>query len=425
MNEAIEKLGSVISSQVDKHPKRAAAMLGTAYRAVGLHAKHFPGKQYTRSREYLQAYTALLLADMLKDPSKSAVVNIFMPSEIFCALGMPIMAPEALATYVVNTASERVFIDKAEENGAGETFCSIHKVLTGMAEAGVIKAPAMVANTTLACDANQLTFRRLADAWQVPHALIDVPWRADEEAVQYVAGQLKAMGKMAEECAGRRLSPESLRICIGRSRDQIRNFRTYMSRRASHHLPETLTPEMLNIVANHLYLGSEEGLTYSRLLLKDLQTAPASTKAARIMWMHVLPNWQESIKSIFQGADNERAEILGCDLAFSALVDMDPEHPYESMARRLVLDSFNGPGMRRVESTYEMARKVKADGVLIFCQWGCKQTQGLALAAKKFFEENGLPCLVLDGDSCDRANGGGEQIVTRANAFIEELEGLS
>ena len=190
MNEAIEKLGSVISSQVDKHPKRAAAMLGTAYRAVGLHAKHFPGKQYTRSREYLQAYTALLLADMLKDPSKSAVVNIFMPSEIFCALGMPIMAPEALATYVVNTASERVFIDKAEENGAGETFCSIHKVLTGMAEAGVIKAPAMVANTTLACDANQLTFRRLADSWQVPHALIDVPWRADviDEDVRFADG---------------------------------------------------------------------------------------------------------------------------------------------------------------------------------------------------------------------------------------------
>ena len=425
MNEAIEKLGSVISSQVDRRPGRAAAMLAAAYRAVGLHARYLPGKQYTRSREYLQAYTAILLADMLKDPSRSAVVNIFMPSEIFCALGMPIMAPEALATYVVNTASERIFIDKAEENGASETFCSFHKVLTGMAEAGVMKAPSMVANTTLACDANQLTFRRLADEWQVPHALIDVPWRADEEAVQYVAGQLRAMAKMAEECSGRRLNPDVLRICIGRSRDQIRNFRTYMSRRASFHLPETLTPEMLNIVANHLYLGSEEGLTYSRLLLKDLKTAPPMTGAVRIMWMHVLPNWQESVKDIFQGAVNERAEILGCDLAFSALVDMDPEHPYESMARRLVLDSFNGPGTRRIESTFEMARKVHADGILIFCQWGCKQTQGIALAAKKFFEENGLPCLILDGDGCDRANGGGEQLVTRANAFIEELEGLS
>lgn len=425
MNETIEKLGSFISSQVPDHPRRAARMLGAAYRAVGLHARYLPGKQFTRSREYLQAFTANLMADMLKDPSRSAVVNIFMPSEIFCALDMPIMAPEALATYVVNTASERIFIDKAEENGASETFCSYHKVLTGMAESGVMKAPAMVASTTLACDANQLTFRHLADEWQVPHALIDVPWRADEEAVHYVAGQLKAMGRMAEECSGRRLKPEILRICIGRSRDQIRNFRTYMSRRAAYHLPEALTPEMLNIMANHLYLGSEEGLTYSRLLLRDLKSAPPAGGAARIMWMHVLPNWQESVKSIFQGADNDRAEIIGCDLAMSALIDMDPEHPYESMARRLVCDSFNGPGQRRIESTLAAARRMKADGVLIFCQWGCKQTQGLALTAKKIFEANGLPCLVLDGDGCDRANGGGEQLITRANAFIEELEGLS
>ena len=75
-----------------------------------------------------------------------------------------------------------------------------------------------------------------------------------------------------------------------------------------------------------------------------------------------------------------------------------------------------------VDGVYSIS--VPSDGVLIFCQWGCKQTQGLAMAAKKVFEANGLPALVLDGDGCDRANGGGEQIVTRANAFVEELEGL-
>ena len=100
---------------------------------------------------------------------------------------------------------------------------------------------------------------------------------------------------------------------------------------------------------------------------------------------------------------------------------MNPDEPYESMARRLVYDTFNGPGIRRIQGALELCRSQEADGVVIFCQWGCKQTQGLAMTAKRVLEAEGYPTLVLDGDGCDRANGGAEQIVTRANAFIEQL----
>lgn len=422
MDKKIEKLGSFISSYVDSRPSRAASLLAASYRAVGLMAGHFPSKKYAGSREYLQAYTANLLAGLLRDPSGSAVVNIFMPGEIFCALGIPIMAPEALAAYVVNTAAERIFIEKAEENGTSGTFCSFHKVLTGMAEAGIIKKPALIANTSLACDANQLTFRHLAELWQVPHCMIDVPYRIDEEAVQYVAEELRSMEKTAAECAGKTPDPDLLRKCIARSRRQIHNYRKYLELRPLFHLPESLTPEMLNIMANHLYLGSGEGLRYSSLLLEDLGKAAPHTKEKKIIWMHVLPNWQDTVKEIFQGPDNHQIEIIANDLAMSALIPGDPEKPYESMAKRLVYDSFNGPGIRRIKAVYKAAKEMGADGIVIFCQWGCKQTQGLALAAKNYFEERGIPALVLDGDGGDRANGGGEQIITRARAFAELLD---
>jgi benzoyl-CoA reductase/2-hydroxyglutaryl-CoA dehydratase subunit BcrC/BadD/HgdB len=64
---------------------------------------------------------------------------------------------------------------------------------------------------------------------------------------------------------------------------------------------------------------------------------------------------------------------------------------------------------------------MKADGIVIFCQWGCKQTQGIAFAAKRIFEEHGLPTLVLDGDAADRANEASGQSSTRASAFVEAL----
>ena len=108
-------------------------------------------------------------------------------------------------------------------------------------------------------------------------------------------------------------------------------------------------------------------------------------------------------------------------MTYDSLVKMDAEKPYESMARRIVECSFNGEGTRRIARTYEMAKAMKADGIVIFCQWGCKQTQGLSFAAKQVFEENGIPCLILDSDGCDRSNAGGGQIVTRVQAFFEQI----
>lgn len=489
MNEAIEKFGNLVGEQSAEHPGRAAGMLGIAYRLVGAQAAHFPSKKRTSSREYLQGYLAAQMADMLKDPSGSAVVNIFMPAEIFHAMGIPIMAPEALATYVACTAAEQAFLDRSEEEGASETLCSYHRCLLGMAETGVMKKPLLVANTTLACDANQLTFRHLAEIWNVPHVVIDVPYDVNEGSVSYVAEQLRQMTPVIEEAADRKMDPERLTEAVRKSRQTLRNYRDYLNLRPAVHFPEALTPELELDFCNHLLLGSDAAITFTNRLLKDVKEAPAITTQKKILWMHVLPNWQNSMCQIFQGADNTKVEVIGSDLAYSALsaeespgtselspdqadksennaveqaqrqkvidadgrttekiksgsaesagkISMDKafcgtdethsirdgeEDPYLYMARRLVYDSFNGPGSRRIDATLQLAREMKADGILIFCQWGCKQTQGISMAAKRVFEAAGFPTLILDGDGCDRTNGGSEQIVTRANAFVEQL----
>lgn len=42
--------------------------------------------------------------------------------------------------------------------------------------------------------------------------------------------------------------------------------------------------------------------------------------------------------------------------------------------------------------------------------------------ARRFFEDAGVPVLILDGDGCDRRNAGDGQMMTRVEAFIEMLE---
>ena len=349
------------------------------------------------------------------------MVNIFLPCELLHALGIQPMFPEGMSAYVACTACQRFFGEAAEAGGVPETFCSYHKTMLGMAESGVLPAPLMIANTTLACDANQLSFRRLAELYRVPHTVVDIPHDCGEDAVRYVADQLRSLGTQLEDQCHRKLDPQALREAVGRSRRTIEAYRAYLAKRGGVTLPVTMTGELCSMIATHVMLGRPESEAYASALLQAAEQAPPADGKKRIFWMHTLPNWQDSMKDILETGD--RCELVGADVASEALLDMDPDRPYESMARRVVESASNGPAVRRVEETVRRAKEVRADGVILFCHWGCKQTLGLSQLAKSRLEEEGLPTLVLDGDGCDGRNVADGQMVTRVNAFLEQLEG--
>ena len=119
---------------------------------------------------------------------------------------------------------------------------------------------------------------------------------------------------------------------------------------------------------------------------------------------------------------SDRASIVWCDMDFDSPADMDPGMPYESMARRLVENHFNGSGVRRIEKCVKMSRLLNVDGVVIFCHWGCKQTAGISAQMKEALEAEGFPALILNGDGCDEDNSSDGQVSTRLDAFIEMLE---
>ena len=108
-------------------------------------------------------------------------------------------------------------------------------------------------------------------------------------------------------------------------------------------------------------------------------------------------------------------------MAFEGLVDIDPDHPYESMARRLVFSRWNG-GQERIDYAAQTAGALDADGVICFCHWGCKQTMGLSGVLKTSLEKQGFPTLILNGDGCDRRNASDGQTATRLDAFLEMIE---
>ena len=394
MQSYIETLGRLIASQVAPHPRRARRMLTAAYSWVRFSGKRKKLTDAKSAYARMNGRVADTLIRGMNQPRQAVMVNIFMPCELMHAMGLTPMFPEGLSVYVACTACQHVFAERAETSGIPESFCSYHKTMIGMAESGVLPKPLLIAGTTLACDANQLSFRHLAAHYPAPLTLIDVPAREDDAAVAYVADQLRELARTLETLTGRKLDEAKLRESMACANRTLALMREYADLRAEVSQDTTMTGELCSLIATHCLLGHADGENYVRELIETAKRAPRreTTRRKRIFFIHTLPNWQDN--------------------------------PFESMARRLLANVNGGRSTRRIDNAIAWAKKLNADGVIVFCHWGCKQTMGLSTLAKRRLEEAGLPTLVLDGDGCDSRNVADGQMVTRVGAFLEQLEGM-
>ncbi len=419
MIKSVEDFGNFIEKMVVKSPEKARRWLLLGYQFYGLKLRWFPDRRLPSAKRKVAVDLNRTVQKLFKEPDNIALVNIFMPCEILEAMDMVPMCAELLAGFINGTYSEGIFAEEAQKEGIAETYCSYHKIFLGTAYTRVLPPPKAIINTSFACDANNLTFQELATQMDIPHYYIDVPYGQSEESVQQVAAELREATAFLEEVSGKRLDEEKLKAAVGRSQKSIELFRQILEKKRDLYLPGDVTSEMYEVYLVHNGLGTAMCYDYAKTFLDDFKRAKAFT-GIKILWLHVVPHWQKPVIDLFDF--NEDCQIIACDMNFENLVDLDPEKPYESMARRLVYSHWS-TGQSRIDKAVEMGKYLQVDGVICFCQWGCKQTLGLADLFKEAFEAEGMPLLVLDGDGADRRNAFDGQVSTRLNAFVEMLKG--
>ena len=297
MQSYIETLGRLIASQVAPHPRRARRMLTAAYSWVRFSGKRKKLTDAKSAYARMNGRVADTLIRGMNQPQQAVMVNIFMPCELMHAMGLTPMFPEGLSVYVACTACQHVFAERAETSGIPESFCSYHKTMIGMAESGVLPKPLLIAGTTLACDANQLSFRHLAAHYPAPLTLIDVPAREDDAAVAYVADQLRELARTLETLTGRKLDEAKLRESMACANRTLALMREYADLRAEVSQDTTMTGELCSLIATHCLLGHADGENYVRELIETAKRAPKreTTRRKRIFFIHTLPNWQDSM----------------------------------------------------------------------------------------------------------------------------------
>jgi benzoyl-CoA reductase/2-hydroxyglutaryl-CoA dehydratase subunit BcrC/BadD/HgdB len=100
---------------------------------------------------------------------------------------------------------------------------------------------------------------------------------------------------------------------------------------------------------------------------------------------------------------------------------MDPDNPFESIAKRMISIPFSMDTSKRIKNMQTLALDYQIDGAINPCHWGCRQGTGARGLVSKGMRDIDIPVLNLEIDCVDSRNLARGQIETRVEAFMEML----
>lgn len=415
----IRTYGNLIKKYAPEHPVAAFRMIKAGLVLEKFRTKHLAAKKLPGAYQYLNTYAVTEVLEALRHPEKSVWANIFAPVEILQCFGVHTLSIECLSSFLSGFTIENYFLDYAESEGIAPTLCSYHKNFIGAIDSGVIPPAAFAVTTSTICDGNINTFRHLSEKHQVPAFLIDVPDRYSEDAETYVVSQLQELICMLEDTFHQAMDEKKLTAALERENESRACYERFLKWMRTKYYPSTLTLQMYMLFATHLNIGTPEILQFFRQMEQEAAAAP-DFHGKNILWVHLLPYYQETLKTYFNLTDDY--QILMTELNLDYRTPLDTQHPLPALARKMINNVYNGPYARKAELIRDLALELKPDGVINFCHWGCKQSSGGVMLLKEALSEIHTPLLILDGDSIDRRNSHDGQIKTRFEAFLEVME---
>ncbi len=418
MNVA-ERYIQYVREKTQAEPEKSWDKILLGFRANHFRTRFFPKRSLSKGYQKLENMMMGLVADSLANGDRYIWGNIFAPCELIHSFGLNMLSIECLSCYMTGYHLEDFFIDFAQSLGIAPTLCSYHKTFIGGVESGAVAAPSYAVTTSISCDGNLNTFRYLQKKNNVPFTLLDVPYTDDEASVDYLTGQLKELAASMEQHLGRKLDMERFRESMRIENETRQELKKFAKLAQKHYYPGDIIDQLYLMMGTHLLMGTKEFLEQVRFMNEDIQTYP-EFHGKRILWVHLLPFYQESLKEYFNGS--RQYQILASDIVMDYDGEMDAEDPFRSVAVKLLQNVFNGSYSHKAQMIGEMVDEWRPDAVIHFCHWGCKQASGGSPLLKEAMKERGIPMLILDGDGIDKRNSHDGQIKTRLEAFLEMIE---
>jgi len=364
----------------------------------------------------------LRLAGLLYSSSKWVVwANIFVPPELIWGLGFVPFYPEIAAAVVANLGLSSEALRLADQSGVPRDLCSFHRVAMGLAEAGFFpKARAFVA-VNYPCWTAGVFLAWEAYRQNLPFFLIDMPAECDEDSVLYLARQLEEAARSLAMIKKSRYHIRGLREAIKLSNEAHSLALEAMEMRKR--IPAPLKgSKMIGHLGLIAYLfGSPYGVAYYRALRDYIEgSQEQKEQGIRLYWMHLKPFYPTNL---FELLENERKAVIVFEEYSSIWWEpLREDEPFLSLARKMLSHPSLGSVGRRTAKVLADVEAFKADGVVHFNHWGCRQSQGAMAILRRKLREEGVPLLELEGDCIDENGYQEGQLRVRLEAFLESIK---
>ncbi|GAN32311.1 MAG: 2-hydroxyacyl-CoA dehydratase [Candidatus Brocadia sp. AMX2] len=364
-------------------------------------------------------------------PKRTVWTTMFVPSEILFPMGLYPFCLEIGAALFAGLGQSSRGLMEAESYGVPTDICSFHRSAIGHTFRNLFPKNILQVATTTLCDNNTKTMKICESVTGKETIVIDVPYEADDYSVKYLTKQLEDFTQRLEEATGRKMDQAAFEKAIEYSNQTREKMIEINELRKDPDCPLQGSNALGFMFPGYLLIGSQLSVEFFSSLAAELREKIEEKKRnvnrksprdqIRILWLELKPYFK--IDFLTKLEQEQGVKIVFEETNYVYWDKLDPQKPYESLARKLITSHYNGPLERRIEVTKKLAREYQVDGVVVFSSWGCRRNNAAVPTLKRELNKIGYPLLSLDGDCVDDHNYMPGQFSTRIEGFLEMLRG--
>jgi benzoyl-CoA reductase/2-hydroxyglutaryl-CoA dehydratase subunit BcrC/BadD/HgdB len=354
--------------------------------------------------------------------------TLFVPSEIIFAMKLYPFSLEIAAALCSKFGQGSNALAEADLSTIPTDVCSFHRTALGNAYMGVYPRPLFLAGTSTICDSNIKTIKICESITGKQSMIVDVPHERNEHSIKYLTNQLISLTKCIEEATGKKMEKHAFAEAIELSNQAREKMIELNHVRQDPLSPLTGGDGLGFMVPSHYQIGSEYAVNFYTALVDELKDIiatrrkngeAADEKEIRLLWLELKPYFKADVFDKIENAGNTK--IVFEEINHVYWDKLDPDKPYESLARKLISNHNNGPLDNRLKVIKTLAKDYNVDGIIAYSTWGCRRSNAAIPTIKAELAKEGYPLLNLDGDCVDDTNYMSGQLATRTEGFVEML----
>jgi benzoyl-CoA reductase/2-hydroxyglutaryl-CoA dehydratase subunit BcrC/BadD/HgdB len=355
---------------------------------------------------------------------KIAWCGVTIPFDLLNSMGVTSCFVEFVGAMLSSNETAPIFIKEAEDSGYAPDSCAYHRAVTGAMLKDIMPEPDFVIGSSSPCTAGLAVMEDMARRFKKDFFILNVPQNNSKESVKFLTDQIKEMTRFITAHTQKPLSMEKLGRALEFFNESSLILKDIynLAKQTPSPVDNKLLKDFGTVIG--LIMGTREGVEICQAFKDELidriesKKIDPSKEKIRIMWIQNRIQYKFPIEKML--------EDFGVKIVVDELNDvtwepMDPDNPFESIAKRIISIPYSLGTNERIAHMQLLAREYKLDGAINPCHWGCRQGTGVRGLTTKGLKDVNVPVLNLEIDCVDSRNLAQGQIETRLEAFVEML----